>query len=150
MGKLILSKLTEQKNSNRIDNFLASPIEKIIEWTEGENIIIEPNQDKSKVVFRRVPDANNGGGSVNILFDKPLECTTKNIDNANTNAFITADEYSSQSKEYLNYIYDNFDKTDYNNRLRLLISQIPSGVTPVIKNQVDPVNLILYRYNSAG
>ena len=51
MEKLQLQKITEQTNNNRVDNLLASPIEKIIEWTEGINVNIAPNNDNSKVVF---------------------------------------------------------------------------------------------------
>ena len=60
MENLILSKITSQSNSNRIDNVLANPIDKLIDWTEGINIKIGPNVIGDKVVFE-VEDSNIQG-----------------------------------------------------------------------------------------
>ena len=49
--KLVLSKITKQTSGNRIDNEIASPIDKLIEWLEGKGINIEPNEDETKVIL---------------------------------------------------------------------------------------------------
>jgi len=48
MEKLVLSTITEQTNSKRIDSLIASPIDKLIDWTEGKNIDIYKSVDGNK------------------------------------------------------------------------------------------------------